>query len=177
MRYVSEFIALLTIVVLAVVSAVLLNNFVGGLISSSRANVKYLDASVSGIEVLHVGSPMQVQVSGSTFTASYIYRLNAVVHNAGNQKVTGLSFSTLSVDTSIKVCTSDTCDIYDPVVFLTTYSSLPTDLNPNQAVQISFTILSKRDLLSLGYSPFVIRVRGNLPDGSSVTTYISLIKG
>jgi len=173
LRSVSEFIALLTIVVIAVVSSILVYVFVGNLVSTSRANVKHLEASVSNIEILYSGQPIQINIgSGSTFTASYIYRMIVVIHNAGSQRITQLSFQTFSIDQNIKVCTADSCDVYDPVAFVRTYASLPSTLDPNQTIQINFTILSKKDLLQLGGSPFVIKVQGTLPDGSAVTTYI-----
>jgi len=176
LRSVSEFIALLTILVIAVVSAVIAYSFIGGLISASRANVKHLEISVSSVEILHSGQSIQVDVGGSTFTALYIYRLTVVLQNAGNQRISGLSYQTLTINQNIKVCTSDTCDIYDPVTFTRSHTDLPSVLNPNQVAQVQFTILSKRDLLQLGYSPFVIKVQGSLPDGSTVTAYIGLFE-
>jgi len=172
LRTVSEFIALLTIVVIAVVSSILVYVFVGNLFSTSRANVKYLEASVSSIEIIYSGQPIKITTDMGIFTTSYIYKVTVVIHNVGRQKITMLRFQTLSIDPSIKVCTSDSCDVYDPVEFMGGYVRLPDKLDPNQAVQISFTILSKKNLLQLGRSPFVIKVQGSLPDGSTVTTYI-----
>jgi len=174
---VSEFIAILTILVVAVVGVMLAYSFVGGLISTSRANIKYLDASVSNIETLYRGGTIQVDVGGSTFTASYIYRVTVTLHNVGAQKIINLSFQTISVNNNIRICASDLCDIYDPVTFARRYTDLPTELNPNQIVQVNFVILSKVDLLNAGTVPFLIKVQGYAPDGSPLAVYVGLKEG
>jgi len=171
LRVISEFIALLMIVVIAVVSSVLLYTFVGGMISSSRATVKYLEASVSSIEVLHSGS--QTYIPDVDYTASYIYKVTVAIHNAGNTKITGITYTTIPTYT-LSVCSNRNCNVYDPVAFTTKYVSLPTMLEPNQVATVSFTVLSNVDLLSFGYTPFVIKISGMLPDGSIVTTYVNL---
>jgi hypothetical protein len=174
MRIISEFIAILTLVAIAVVGAVLIYNFVGELMSKARPEVEYLKASVVGIEVVNEGSSLTLNIGTYTFTASYIYKLNVVIHNAGDEKITSLSYTTIDIDPSLDVCTSDSCDIFDPVIFTRTYTSLPQSLDPNQAVQVTFTVASKTNLLALGSSPFLIKISGYLPDGSRVVTYVGM---
>lgn len=170
-KAISEFVALLVIIVIALVSAIIYFAFVGGVLGSLSPKVRYLEASTAGTEVIYAGAPTKIDVGGSLFTASYIYRLNVILHNAGNQPIRYLSFQTVTVSDKITVCWSDSCTVYDPVLYTETFTSLPTEIGPNQVIKLSFVVLSKKDLLATGSSPFVIKVTGTLPDGSTITAY------
>ena len=175
-RVVSEFIAALTVLAVAVACAIVFYCAVGELLSRSKPRIEYLEATVAGVEVVHTGGRLEVEVGGGVFTAYYVYRVTVILYNAGNQYISNLEFSTVDVGEG-DVCTSDTCRIYDPVAFAEAYTGLPRGLEPNQAVKVVFTVLSKTNLLRLGEAPFLIRVSGRLPDGGECTTYISLFGG
>lgn len=173
-RSISEFIAVLVIVAIAVVGVAVVYNLAGTLLSRMQPKIKYLEAYVTGIEVVHSGSEVPVEVSGGTFRARYIYRVSIVLHNVGNQPISYLTYASIPVCDTISTCRHIDCDIYDPVRFTENHVVLPRRLEPNQAVRLVFIVLSKVDLLELGYSPFVIGVAGVLPDGSRCTVYVSV---
>lgn len=173
-RCLSEFIAILAIVAIAIVSTIIFYNFAGTMLSRMHPEIEYLEASVVGVEVVHAGTELAIDIDGTSYKAYYVYKVTVTLHNVGSQSIQDLSYTTIDIDDSLDTCTSDTCEIYDPVVFTKRYTNLPSQLEPNQAVQVSFTVLSKVDLLKLGYSPFIIKVEGSLPDGNKCKIYIGL---
>lgn len=173
-RGISEFIAILVILVVSIAVAVFVYDYVGKIMSSSKPGVKSLEASVVGIEVLHQGTPIRVSVSPSTyFTASYVYKFTVVIYNPGNQRISWLSYTVVSLDQSITIGSSDSNTVYDPVTYANQFLTLPSDVPPNQATTLTFTVLSKVDLLSRPTAPFAILISGQLPDGSTVTASVT----
>ena len=173
LRGISEFIALLVVIAVAVAVTVAVISFLSTSIAKHSPRLRYLEASVAGIEVLREGADTVVEFGTSSFTARYIYQVTIIVHNAGTETISNLQYRVIDVDQNIDTCTSDQCEIYDPIVFTTRYTRLPSSLLPNSASSITITVLSKVDLLRLGYSPFVIEITGTLPDGSRVSAEVA----
>lgn len=175
-RGVSEFLAVLMIVIASIVASILFILFFNSLMTYSSPSLGLIESSVVDLEVLHSGAPTTVQVGTTSFTANHIYRVEVMIHNVGNQQISNMYFQTVTVKTQpqLTVCTSNSCDVYDPVVFASTYTNLPNSLGPNQVVKVSFIVLSKADLISTSQFPFVIKITGVTPNGRTVVTYINI---
>lgn len=173
--FISEFIAILIVVMIAIVSVILFQNFIGATISRAQPKIEYLEASTSGIEVLYSGPGLEIEDSDGEkiFTANYIYKVTVILNNAGDQPIVDIEYKTISVDEDISVCKRRYCDIYDPVEFTSKYTELPKVLAPNQATTISFVILSKVNLLELDDSPFIIKIYGKTPSGDTCKVYVN----
>jgi len=170
-RGVSELVALLIVVVVGIATTLVYFQFVGGLFGSLSPKVKQLDVSALEVEVMQKGT--YTYIEGISFGASYIYRWTVAIHNVGTEPIT-LGYRFIKPrESALTICTSNSCDVYDPYALASTYTQLPSNLAPNQIVQVSFVILSKRDLLSLGYTPFILEITGSAPDGSAVKAYVS----
>jgi len=180
-RAVSEVVALLAIIVAAVVGLAVVASYFGGLFTRLSPTVKRLEVYVASSQLLYSGPPKQVAIgySGSVyFTASYIYSVRVVIHNSGNVPLSGVSYSVVDANPSdsVTIGASDSYTVYDPFSFLILVGyTPPSSLAPNSVVYLDLTVLSKVDLASLGYAPFIVRVVGTAPDGSQVSAVVGVV--
>ncbi|MEM3964331.1 MAG: hypothetical protein QW584_01215 [Thermofilaceae archaeon] len=175
-RSVSEFIALLTVITISLVAVFLFTSFFSGFLGSFTPRTQYLKVTVSSVEVLHSGSSISVSIGSTTFTASYVYRVTLVLHNAGTEPAVALQYSVRSLNPSlVRVGTNDSVDVYDPVSLAIVWGySLPESLDRNQAASFTLVVLSKKDLTLQFYNVLVLVVRGSFPSGETQEAQVAL---
>lgn len=175
-RSVSEFIALLTVITISLVAVFLFVSFFSGFLGSFTPKTQYLKVTVSTIEVLHSGSSISLPIGSTTFTASYVYRVTLVLHNAGTEPAVSLQYSVRSLNPSlVSVGTDNSADVYDPVSLANAYGfSFPDSLAQNQAVSFALVVPSKKDLTLQYQNVLVLVVRGSFPSGETQEAQVTL---
>uniref|UniRef100_A0A7C4GYT9 Uncharacterized protein n=1 Tax=Ignisphaera aggregans TaxID=334771 RepID=A0A7C4GYT9_9CREN len=174
MKTVSEFVAILVMITISLVSVFLFTTFFSNFIYLFAPKPRYLKVSVSSIEVLYSGPP--ISVGSTNFTASYIYKANIVLHNYGTDNIINLWYSVYSLDPSlISIGTNDTADVYDPIILANTgLHRLPDSLNQNEAKVISLVIMSKKDLAN--NNVLILTVRGIYSNNEKQEVQVSIFE-
>ncbi|MEM1694351.1 MAG: hypothetical protein QXL19_08840 [Ignisphaera sp.] len=173
MKTVSEFIAILIIITISLVSVFLFTTFFSNFIYLFTPKPRYLKVSVSSIEVLYSGSPISVSIDSTNFTASYIYKVNIMIHNYDIDNTINLWYSVYSLDPLISIGTDDTADVYDPITLANTgLYKLPDFLNQNEAKVFSLVIISKKDLAN--NNVLILTVRGIYSNGEKQEVQVPL---
>ncbi|MEM4584001.1 MAG: hypothetical protein QXV28_07035 [Ignisphaera sp.] len=169
-RSVSEFIALLIVITISLVAVFFFSSFFNSFLNSFTPRTQHLKLSVSSVEVLHSGTSISIPIGSTSFTASYIYRVSFVLHNAGTEPVITLQYSVYSLNPSlVSVGINNNVDVYDPISLANTwtFSPLPDSLDRNQAKAFTLLVLSKKDLTNQLYNVLVLRVRGTYLSGET----------
>jgi hypothetical protein len=167
-----EYIGVL-VVVTAVIAASLIYYTYASKLVSREPEVKSLDARVasvtpvsSGAKAVYITSPISPD-----FNANYIYRVTITIFNSGSVGVHNLNYQVVDLDPNdgVSICTSDSCQIYDPIALAQMYTTLPTEVPPNGVVSLDLTVLSKVEIR--GHAYFAIKITGVTDDGVTVSDY------
>lgn len=161
-RCVSELVGVAVLIGVVVASFASFSTYYMTTLGSVQPRLRNFRAYIAQTEVI-VNNTL-IREPTRNFTANYLYRVVFVIHNAGTEEITSISYSVISLRSNVvSVGTSDTNDVLDPLVVS---GVPPASLKPNAILTFTLVVFSKKNLLSPDFSVLALRIVGTYGDGA-----------
>lgn len=173
-RGISEFVSLLIVVTIAVVSVFIYTSFASGAVATASPKVRGLEVYVISREAV-LTTTSTVRFSSKDYVPAVVYKVSFALVNSGTEPVTDIRYSVVSLNSSITVGSSRTSTVYDPVLFSSENGMfLPSSLRPGQVASFTLIVMARVDVASPRHASLVLRVSGRLPSGEAVEAQVPI---